>query len=726
MADQSVNATAETERDFGPDPQGAVKRWIAEIDLYEKEVKDWRERSEKITKIYRDDRPEARGGRKFALLWSNVETLKPSLYARQPKADVQRRFKDQDPVARVASEVAERALDYYIDCDGKYDVTIKGCVEDLLLPGMGISWNRYVPTINEAEEVEYEDVIEDYIDPRDFGRTAGARTWAEVDAVWRRVYMTRAEMVERFGKKLGEKVPLDWTPKGLKEDDPNIALFQKACIYEVWCKSKGTVYWIHKGFGESPVDVRDDPLGLSDFFPCPRPMMATTTNNSLVPVPDYALYQDQAEEINDLTGRIEVIERAIKVRGFYPENVKEIATLLTDADNLDMVPINPGVLAALGGLKLQDAIFFWPIDMLANALKVLVEMRKLLIDDVYQITGISDILRGSTEASETATAQALKAQWGSIRIRDRQQEVARYCRDTLRIKFEVIFNHFSDDSIRKITSADLIPEVAENIKAIQAHQQQAAQMQQQQAMMAMQSMGQPMPQQQPMPPPPPDVFGQAMKLLRDKALRHFRVDIETDSTVQPDENAEKQARNEAMTAMGGYIANVAPIVGQAPYMAPFVGESLKWWMRAYKTASTLEPVIDQMVEEMKKMAQQPPPPDPEVEKMKMEAEAKKEEMAMKREAHGMDLEAKKAEIGMEMEARQQEIGMEAEAKRAELEMNMQGKVMDAQVNQQVAGQQMEQSAAEHAQSMAQQEQAGALKLEQQAAAAKAKPKPGAK
>ena len=49
------------------------------------------------------------------------------------------------------------------------------------------------------------------------------------------------------------------------------------------------------------IDERDDPLGVEGFFPCPKPLYATTTSDTLVPVPDFVLYQDQAMELDILS-----------------------------------------------------------------------------------------------------------------------------------------------------------------------------------------------------------------------------------------------------------------------------------------------------------------------------------------------------------------------------------------------------------------------------------------
>lgn len=694
-------------KDFGKGPEAIVARWSTEIDMFNKETRDWMKRCTQIMRRYRDERSGGfRDRRGYALLWSNVETVKPVLYARTPKADVQRRFKDADPIARLACDIAERALDYFIDLDGKFDHVMKMCVEDYVLPGQAVVWQRYVPHISkqpmpggveedaavkaegqgptEYEQVDYEEVADDYVTWQDFGRNAGARNWSEVYAVWRKAYMTRDELRERFDKTLGrekvDNIPLDYRPKGLdgKINDELQAVFQKATVYEIWCKSEKKVYWISKEFKDSPLDMVDDPLGLTDFFPTPRPLMATTTNDNMIPVPDYVYWQDQDSEISDLTNRISVVEAGIKVRGIYAANIDAIKDLLADAGDMDMVPIDAHAMAAMGITDLSKAIWMWPLETLAQCLQILIETRKQIIDDVYQITGISDILRGATDPNETATAQSLKSQWGGLRVRERQAETARYARDLLRIKAEIIFGHFSDQTILKMTNAESMQEVVDARKAFEGQMQEYQQAAQQAQAAAAQ--GQPV---QPLPPPPqpPDLIGQALQLLKNNTLRQFRVDIETDSTVAPDEQAEKEARNEAINTIGAYLTAAGPLVQQVPQLMPFVKESVLWLARAYKSAAPLETALESSLDAAMKALMEPKqaPEDPkiavEMKRLEVEAQDKAARVELDRNGQIIDAVLRERELDikegdlMNSAAREDErLGMEREAKGAELSL----------------------------------------------------------
>ena len=122
--------------------------WYNTIAQYERTYKEWEGRADKIVKRYRDDsRSRNNPQAKFNILWSNVQTITPAVFARLPRPDVSRRFRDNDPIGRVASMMLERALEYEIEHYGDYASAMKQSVQDRLLGGRGTAWVRYEPHI---------------------------------------------------------------------------------------------------------------------------------------------------------------------------------------------------------------------------------------------------------------------------------------------------------------------------------------------------------------------------------------------------------------------------------------------------------------------------------------------------------------------------------------------------------------------------------------------------
>ena len=584
--------------------QAEVQKWLGTIRAYDKEFEPWARRVEKILKRYKDERRQTTGaevGSRFNILWSNVQTLVPATFARLPQPDVTRRFSDRDPVGRVASLILERALDYEIQHYTDYRATLRADIFDRFLGGRGTAWARYEPHVRSAslqepidgtqvsedevtpaekEVLDYECAPVDYVHWRDFGHTV-ARTWEEVTAVWRKVYMSRAACVERFGKK-GEKIPLDASPEDLKQaerENPELAEQRRAAVYEIWDKSKKEALWLSKSMKEI-LDRKDDPLNLEGFFPCPRPLYATLTNDSLIPTPDFALYQDQADELDLLSGRIDGLVRALKVVGCYDGAMpSEIARVFTEAANTDLIPVkNWQAFAEKQGLKGSiDIVDLTPI---ANALGAAYAAMEQIKGQVHEITGLADIVRGQSEASETATAQQIKSQYVGLRLRDMQKGVAEFATELLRLKAQIIAG-FDAETLTAIAAIDQLQEAD---KAL---------------------------------------VPQALAMLADSPLRNFRIEIAADSLVQLDEQEEKESRVEFLGAVAGYLKQTAEAAMAAPQLVPLMVELLKFGVTAFKVGRTVEGVIDQALEEYKRAlaAPKPPaPPDPKVIQAQIEAQ----------------------------------------------------------------------------------------------------------
>ena len=587
---QAAAPAAETEADFGPDAAGLHARWVAEIEAFDRERRKYGKRAEKIIARYINEH----GGedRRFALLWANVEVLKPTVYARDPLPRVFRRFRDRDPVGRVAGTLLERSLTCQIEKGADFGQAVRAAVLDYLLIGQGVAWAFYEPTFTERPAMQQvmlpdemggavpvempvldeagapvmEQVTADErvrlgaIHWKDFGFTAGARGWPEVTAVWRKSYMTRDELLERFGE-AGEGVPLDRKPAEQREGARAEDVIGKATVYEIWDSAKREVVWLHKGV-QAPLDARPYPLKLRGKFPCPRPMFATLTTGSTVPVPDFIYYQDQALELDELTARISALSKALKLIGFVPgETQPDIQKGLDSGQEVALVPVESW---AVGQGRPMDNVISWlPVAEVASTLARLVEMREAVKRDAYEITGLSDILRGSTAASETATAQQIKAQWGSIRVRDRQQEVARFARDCIEIMADIVCAHFDPERIAAEANAEALP-----------------------------------------PSDAPNV-GPALQLLKGEgALRAYRVDVETDSTIAPDEQGERQAVTELLSGVSGFLSSTMPILqgvaASAPQamgpMAEMIGGLLTQAVRRFRGGEEAEELIEKAMQ----------------------------------------------------------------------------------------------------------------------------------
>jgi hypothetical protein len=606
--------------------------WVNEIETYEQQFSPWVKRSKNIIKRFMDIRSEnSRRAAKFNILWSNVQTLHPAIYASPPNPNIDRRFDNDDDIGRYSALVLERAVSYYVKND-LFDKVMKQTTLDRLLPGRGVAWVRYCPvfeekvqitddeTDNEYENLVTEDVVPDYVHWEDFGHTWG-RTWQEVRGVWRRAYMTRSDIVKRFGEEVGQTVPLDAIIKGRNGED--VSANSKSCIYEIWDKSKRKVYWLHKSMPDV-LDSMDDPLGLKDFFPCPEPIYATISTDNLIPTPDYAQYQDQATELDMLTARIASITKAVKIAGVYDAAAEGVDRLLSEGVENKLIPVAQWAMLG-GGKGIDGAISLFPLQEIMATLVGLYQAREQVKNDLYEITGISDIVRGQTSASETATAQKIKGQFATLRLDHNQKDVARFSKDLVVIMTEIIAQHFSLDTIKQVSGVKLL--TAQEKQMLDMADQQFEQQSQQYEQIAQQA--QQMGQQPPPPPQQPNVpeemqelrslptWEEIEQLIRDDTARNFRIDIETDSTIKIDQDNERQSRVEFLGAVSSFMAQA---VNVPPDLQELSMELLMFGVKGFKVSREIETVFEATLRDMKKARENPAPPPPNPEEIKAQAE----------------------------------------------------------------------------------------------------------
>jgi hypothetical protein len=631
--------------------------WYKTIMGYERSYKRWEARVDRIVKKYKDDsRYDRNPNARFNILWSNVQTIQPAIFARLPRPDVSRRFRDNDPIGRVASMMLERALEFEIEHYGDYKSAMNNAVLDRLLGGRGVSWVRYEPhivgsdsenepnpmdddgyqvtedsdeaetegakEIENQERIEYECCPVDYVHWKDFGHTI-ARTWEEVTAVWRKVYMSRPALCERFGEELGYKIPLDTQPDDLKQSYKTNDGVYEALIYEIWDKETGKVLWISKSLGKI-LDERDDPLGLENFWPCPKPLYSTLTTDSLEPIPDFVIYQDQARELDVLCDRIDGLINALKVRGVYDASASELQRLFSEGENNTMIPVhNWMAFAEKQGMK--GAIDLVDLAPFASALMSCYQAMEQVKGQIYELMGIADIQRGQTDPSETLGAQIIKSNNAAGRLKTQQHAVVDFATSLLCIKAQIICNHFTDDTIIKISGAMQLSEQDKQY------------------------------------------IPQAIELLRDEAAKNFRIEVTSDSMIYQDEQQEKADRTAFLAAVGQFISMALPTAQAAPEMTPMLLEMLKFGTTAFKAGKQLEGIIDQTADDMRKQYEankgQPKPPTPD--QMKMQLEQAKMQAQQQSDATKAQAEQQKLQIESQLEQQKMQMQMQLEKAKQE-------------------------------------------------------------
>ena len=583
----SINASITSESDFENTPNGLAAKWQTEIQASQQELLKFHQDANRITQRFLDKRDAyAKDESKVNLFWSTTQVLLSMLYARPPKADVARSFQDyDDDVARVAGTMLQRLLNRaFDDSTSNWDSAVRQGIEDWLVVGEGQIWLRYevqtepyeVPAVmdefgqelspaEQAERITDEDAPADYIYWEDFFYSP-CRTWTEVRWVARRVFMTKDQMVARFGEAIASQVPLgNYSKKDqVNDQSPQNDPWTKAEVFEIWCKEKRKVYWYAKAC-DVILDVKDDPLQLDGFFPCPKPLAANVTSSNFMPRADYIFAQDQFNELDEINTRITWLTRAAKVVGVYDKAAEGIQRVFNQGSENQLIPVdNWAMFAERGGIKGQ--VDWIPIDQVVNAIDHLRQYRQDKVQQIYEVLGISDIMRGSSKASETAAAQQIKAQFGSTRIQLKQFYIADWITQALRIKAEIICKHFQPETIIRKSNIERTPDAA--------------------------------------------IAMQGIQLLKDEEMAEYRINIEADSMAALDWAAERDAAVQFMQGLGAFISQVAPMAQSVPGAAPVLMSLLQWSVSKFRVSTEIESVLDQAISALKQQGPPPPKPNP--------------------------------------------------------------------------------------------------------------------
>lgn len=559
--------------------------WSQHEDAYHK-------RAKKVLERYRDDKRKTGKAAtpRMNILWSNTETLRPSIFSAIPNPVAKRRFLKSDPAAMEGSMVLERNLSFSMDNGvDDFEGFAECIVNDYLLPGRSVDRAMYMPVRDEEtdevlfDEVKYHHVPWEYFayDPQD--------RWQDVDWVgFGDNFYTRKALKKEFGLTEAQIAGVPFNTPDKTNEEPTVQ------VWEIWDKDAKKVYWHAEGAREI-LRTEDPPVDLKGFFDIPPPLYSVKTNDSLIPIPEFTLYQYQADEIDKLTVRIQKIINTIRLNFAYAGDSKAVLDNLLNSDDGTGIPVADwSAILERGGI--EGMIAYTPVKESVGVLQVLVQQRQILIQQIFEITGISDIFRGNSDPRETARAQSLKASFGSHRLVPRQRKMQNYLRSLLRISAEIIAQKFSVKTMADIAGVERISE-------------------------------------------------QAVALLRDDEDRLFSIDIEMDSTIAADEQQQKQEVIEFMGAM----AQIFPVAQQMAVIGgmPVVGGVLLWAIRRFRVGKDVEQLVEQMMQQLEQQqARQPQQqqPDPRLVKVQQEGALKQNQQQFEQQMSSQEFQLKVMEI----------------------------------------------------------------------------------
>ena len=566
--------------------------WAQEIASAKKRFITFHKDGDDTVDAYRSqksDYAELKFRDKYNILYSSTETMRPNLYAQEPKVRVALKNPDQatEP-ARLAVRLLEGALSTVVK-EQDFDEIMENCVEDLILPGMGCAWVRYEPrfadikdkdglAVNDEQGEPSQELIDElvciehtYWQDMLFGLSRG---WKTVPWGAKRLFKTKEETAQRWGKDKAAK--LTYAKRDTSDKDAENT-GDTAEIWEIWDKRTKTAYWYAESYPGELLDQQKDPLRLKKFFPFPRPMRAISNTRSFVPRAYYSQYKAQHETLNVMTMRIRLLGEALRVVGVYDGSNPQLANLLNPNAGNKMIAIDSwAMFAQSGGIK--GNVEWLPLDQIVTCLVQLQAARETAKQEIYEITGFSDIIRGVSKASETLGAQNIKSNWAGARIKKIQREVQRFARDIIALAGEVLAEHCSPETIAKFSSLQM-PDPA----AIQTDPNAQA------AFKTLQD---------------------AFALLSNDASRISQIDIETDSTLLADEESDRKDRTDFLAAAGAFLQQSVPAMEKTPELGPLLGAMLMFVVRTFPTSRDIEQEFEKVQNALANKPPAPPPPDP--------------------------------------------------------------------------------------------------------------------
>lgn len=565
-------------------------RWVAAIDEAKAFLKKFHTDGATTIQRYsgeRDDKESAR----YNLLFANAELKLANYFSQDPNPDVKRTFNDpNDDVSRVASTYLQRNLVQELRTENFGD-HFHQVLFDMTLPGMGVAWVSF-------EEEEREPVIQPSIDPvtqqpvgtpvpgtdkrqcapcsyvawDDFIYEPGT-VWSQVGWLGKRTPMSKPDMEAMFTNEKAKEMIANIKFEAEKTKSPTSAIKPKASkqktvdVYELWDKENRLVWWIVEG-QPYPLDVKEDTVEDPNFFPTPLPPLGRFHTGVNLPISDYQLVRGLYNQLDDVEKKITRRVRSLQTKFVYDAAMTELADLLNDTSDMEGIAVQKWAALQMekGGLK--SSFEFLPFVELIESYQQLLAIREQIKQQIYEIEGLPDLMRGESQQYDSAAATQTKAAFGASRTEARKREIAQYAAKLLRLKAHRICKFVDPEIIKR--RAGTLPET----------DQQYA--------------------------------DAAIALLKNEGMESFNLDVSVDSLQAPNWEADQKNMVQAVTAVSQLIGQSGAAAAQDPALAEFVGRTAQMLVSRFRGVGAFESYLDDFVnkkaQETAQKAGQPPKP----------------------------------------------------------------------------------------------------------------------
>jgi len=222
-----------------------------------------------------------------------------------------------------------------------------------------------------------------------------------------------------------------------------------------------------------------------------------------------------------------------------------------------------------GGLN--ALMSFVPLENNATTYQLIAQSIAGLKAEIYEIEGISDVMRGQSQAYDNVAVTAAKQQFGTSRLNDTQREIALYLQELFRLKCHLITKFYTPQTI--LARAGRIPQA--DIQFVQP----------------------------------------ALALIKSEEIQDFVLEVSVDSIQTPNQNMEKAERTALVQSVGTMLGQILPYAQQVPEIVPLGLGMIQFVSAGYKGGETLEGLLDQSFQQLQQAgtqkAQTPPQPSPE-------------------------------------------------------------------------------------------------------------------
>ena len=559
----------------------------------------------------------------YPIYWAVVKQLESALYSQTPNLVGKREFGIEDQTALTASLIVERLGKYQVkQCDFKG--VMKAIISDYIhadkatdqldyqtdkefekLPATPTPEGGFVDAsgvpieeeIFQAQDGSFfyhgpNEVVVDgtqkiIVKPCEYNQILhcpDARSEDEIKIKAYKFCMTESEARKRFD--IDDKF-ITW--KHVKDEDDekesghkNYESTQKYLEgWECWCIENKKVYWYTEQYTDL-LDIKDDPYQLEGFFPSPRFLISSKPSEDMFPRPAFIKLFSLINLMHTIECRLPPLIDAIRRRAIV-DGSEDLVMALNQLDETDFVTAK-GIQTILEKGGLQNMMFFLPVQEFVSALGELMQVQDRFEQKFYELFGMPDILRGISNPNDAVETVQRQSAAGNNRFRIMKSDIEEIARDSIEMQVDLALQVYSDQRIALITGYEYMSEVDKQN------------------------------------------FIPALQMLRNDEMRLVRLEIETDSMCFADEQVEAQKMQYVSEIVTRGMNEITQIMQINPQLAVIPLQIMLMTLEHIHPGRALmddiRSQIEQMIEQAKQQAENPPPPPPDYEHMKIQIKDK--------------------------------------------------------------------------------------------------------